>query len=106
MTFGYFPPPAGIEPGPYFTPDILPISFQRKFAAAYLSEISKSKKDANTAMVEEGSQALDTFLFELQKWSYFGMVKIGLITMALMMHNHWCVGRPEKRPLMKGTNIH
>eukprot|EP00928_Gymnodinium_smaydae_P075715 TRINITY_DN58734_c0_g1_i1.p1 TRINITY_DN58734_c0_g1~~TRINITY_DN58734_c0_g1_i1.p1 ORF type:complete len:374 (+),score=49.29 TRINITY_DN58734_c0_g1_i1:47-1168(+) len=67
---------------------ILPRSAQRAFAAGYLERCG---------MPTDVNAVLDDFLFDMHRWAYVGMLKMGLLCAVLMCND----GHAQKREVMR-----
>eukprot|EP00406_Dinophysis_acuminata_P036863 CAMPEP_0179356422 /NCGR_PEP_ID=MMETSP0797-20121207/77879_1 /TAXON_ID=47934 /ORGANISM="Dinophysis acuminata, Strain DAEP01" /LENGTH=146 /DNA_ID=CAMNT_0021071597 /DNA_START=29 /DNA_END=465 /DNA_ORIENTATION=- len=84
MLFG-----CGFSPG-----SVLPRPLQRQFALGYLEGLGR---DAESGGIGDDDDGLDRLLFDMHRWAYVGMLKMGLFC-AILMHNE---GNPRKRGVMR-----
>jgi len=97
MTFGYLPKPNNFECedqasiDQYVSPTITPLPLQRKFAFSYLKKVMNKSPSP---------YEVELFLFDMQKWSYWGFIRMGLAGLALG-HLPYCSNFPSKRPYLR-----
>jgi hypothetical protein len=103
MSFGFVPFPAELasmndnpEILDYCAKSSMPVKMQRVFVKAYLTEM-KSTADKP---VDISDDEVEEVLFQLHRWMYFAIVRLGIIAMTLCKQD-WCKARPAKRPYMQ-----
>jgi len=84
LCFGYLPAPKGIDGEileDYWSTIITPLPLQRKFASSYITLMNGGTPPT--------AYEVELFLFDMQKWTYWAFVRMGLYG-AVLGHYPWC----------------